>query len=190
MQKEIWKDIPNYEGLYQVSNLGRIKSLERKIKNNYNYFIHKEQLLKLCIGKKDGYVYVHLTKNNKGKTTKVHRLVAKAFIPNPYNLPQINHKDENKTNNCVDNLEWCTSKYNNNYGTRNSKLYNKTSFRKGHKPKSCKKIEKYSLDGSLLETYSSIREAGRKNNFSASSIYRCCEGKVKCRNYIWKYAKK
>lgn len=186
--QEIWKDIKDYEGLYQISNLGNVKVLDRKIKNNYNYFVRKEKILKLCVSKKDGYVYVCLTKNNKGKTVKVHRLVAKAFIPNPNNLPQVNHKDEDKTNNCVDNLEWCTSLYNNNYGTRNNKLYNKTSFKKGYKPKSCKKIEKYSFDGILLDTYFSIREAGRKNNFSASSIYRCCEGKIKCRNFIWKYA--
>jgi len=188
--QEIWKDIKGYEGLYQVSNLGNVKVLDRKIKSNYNYFIRKGRILKLCIGKKDGYVYVCLTKNNKGKTVKVHRLVAQAFIPNPNNLPQINHKDEDKTNNNVDNLEWCTSLYNNNYGTRNTKLYNKTSFRKGHKPKSCKKVAKYSLDGTLLDIYFSIREAGRINNFSASSIYRCCENKAKCRNYIWKYAEK
>ena len=185
---EIWKDIKGYEGLYQISNLGRVKSLKRKIKNFYNYYYHKEKILKLCINKKTGYVYVCLNKNNKGKVMVVHRLVAETFISNIDKLPYVNHKDENKQNNCVDNLEWCTAKYNANYGTRNSKLYNKTSFKKGHKPKTCKKVEKYSFDGELLGTYYSIREAAVKNNFSASSIYRCCEGKIKCRNYIWKYA--
>jgi hypothetical protein len=174
--KEIWKDIKGYEKLYWISNLGRVKS--------------KRKILKPCVNKRTGYIYVCLTKNNKGKDMVIHRLVAQVFIPNPNNLPQVNHKDENKNNNCVNNLEWCTPKYNCNYGTRNSKLYNKTSFRKGHKPKSCKKVEKYSLDGLLLDTYYSIREAGRKNNFSASSIYKSCEGKTKCKNYIWKYADK
>lgn len=178
--QEIWKDIKGYEGKYQISNLGNVKSL------NYNK-IGVEKLLSFW---KSKYLYVNLYKNNKGKTFKVHTLVAEAFIPNPNNYPQVNHKDENKHNNCVNNLEWCTAKYNCNYGTRNKRIYNETSFKKGHKPKSCKKVEKYSLDGLLLDTYYSIREAGRKNNFSASSIYKCCEGKTKCRNYIWKYANK
>lgn len=178
--QEIWKDVKGYEGKYQISNFGNVKSL------NYNN-MKKEKLLSFW---KSKYLYVNLYKNNKGKSFQVHRLVAEAFIPNPDNLPEVNHKDEDKLNNNVSNLEWCTTKYNCNYGTRNSRLYNKTSFRKGHKPKSCKEVEKYSLDGVLLDTYPSIQEAGRKNNFSASSIYRCCEGKIKCRNYIWKYANK
>lgn len=172
--EEIWKDIERYEGLYWISNLGRVKS--------------KRKILKPCINKRTGYIYVCLTKNNKGKVIVIHRLVAKTFLPNPYNLPFINHKDENKQNSRLDNLEWCTAKYNANYGTRNNKLYNKTSFKKGHKPSSCKKVEKYSIDGVLLETYYSIREAGRKNNISASSIYKYCEGQRTCKKYIWKYA--
>lgn len=202
--EEIWKDIPDYEGLYQISNLGRVKSLERKLKNFYNCYYHKEQILKLCVNKKTGYVYVCLNKNNKGKVMVVHKLIAETFLNKQefksmpdedrtlINLDdlEVNHKDENKQNNNVNNLEWCTHLYNVNYGTRNSKLYNRTSFKKGHKPKTCKKVEKYSFDGELLGTYYSIREAGRKNNFSASSIYNCCEGKIKCRNYVWKYADK
>lgn len=106
---EIWKDIPGYEGKYQVSNTGEVESL------NYNG-TGKTKSLKQSTDKK-GYKHVRLFKNGKGKTYKVHRLVAMLFIPNPNNLPIINHKDENKTNNNVNNLEWCTYEYNNTYGT-------------------------------------------------------------------------
>lgn len=110
---EIWKDIKGYEGLYQVSNKGRVKSL------NYRR-IGKEGILK---GRpdKDGYLRIGLYKNKKQKPFYIHRLVAIAFLPNPNNLPQVNHKDENKENNHVENLEWCTSEYNNNYGSRNER---------------------------------------------------------------------
>lgn len=133
--QEIWKDIPNYEGLYQVSNLGRVKVLDRYvnsgIKDN-NKVKRKEQILKQYM--KRGYFQVTLIHNNQRHYFNVHRLVAIAFIPNPNKYPQVNHKDENKLNNFVDNLEWCDAKYNCNYGTRNSKIYNRTSFRKGHIP--------------------------------------------------------
>ena len=108
---EIWKDIPDYKGLYQVSNLGRIKSL----------YFGKERILKTHKDKY-GYLISHLHNNSKGKTHFVHRLVALAFIPNPENYPMINHKDESRDNNCVENLEWCDCKYNLNYGSRNIRL--------------------------------------------------------------------
>lgn len=133
--QEIWKDIPNFENLYQVSNLGNVKSLEKyvnsAIKNN-SKVKRKEQILKQY--SKRGYLQVSLIKNHKRYYFNVHRLVAITFLPNPDNLPQVNHKDENTMNNNVDNLEWCTAKYNCNYGTRNKKIYNRTSFRKGHIP--------------------------------------------------------
>lgn len=135
MQEEIWKDIEGYEGIYQVSNLGNVRVLDRivnsAIKNN-DKVKRKGQILKQY--NKRGYLQVTLTVSNKRKYFNVHRLVAQAFIPNPNNLPQVNHRDENPKNNCVNNLEWCSAKYNANYGTRNSKIYNRTSFKKGHIP--------------------------------------------------------
>ena len=114
--EEIWKDIEGYEGLYQVSNLGRVKSFPRK-----GTHTTKERILKLTKSNKN-YVIVILKNNYIQKAKSVHRLVAEAFIPNPNNLPQVNHKDENKLNNKVDNLEWCDNIYNCNYGTRNKRL--------------------------------------------------------------------
>lgn len=111
---EIWKPIKDYEGLYQVSNLGRVKSLERIDSLGHK---RKEKIFK---PRKDkyGYLRVSLWKDGKGKMVSIHRLVAIHFIPNPDNLPEVNHKDENKENNTLSNLEWCDRKYNNNYGTR------------------------------------------------------------------------
>lgn len=107
---EIWKDIKDYEGLYQVSNLGRV----RNIRHN------KNKILKPIYHKK--YYQITLSKNNIRVQYRIHRLVATAFIPNPENLPEVNHKDENKVNNCVSNLEWCDSKYNNNYNNKGKRI--------------------------------------------------------------------
>ena len=113
---EEWRDIKGYEGAYQVSSYGRIRSLDRIVERKTGNYKHKGRILKQN-DDTHGYLKVNLTKHDKKKTFKVHRLVAQAFIPNPNNYTVINHKDENKTNNKVENLEWCTSKYNNNYGT-------------------------------------------------------------------------
>ena len=123
--KELWKDIEGYEGLYQVSSLGAIRSLDRyrnRPSKSGNMYIqrYKGKVLKQTLN--DGYFTIYLHKDGVNKFYSVHRLVAKAFIPNPNNLPQVNHKDENKQNNCVENLEWCTAKYNVNYGTAIERL--------------------------------------------------------------------
>ena len=150
--KEIWKDIKGYEGLYQISNFGYIKSL------HYSGGT-KQKIMKF--GKdKDGYLQIILTKNKKHKVYKVHRLVAQTFIPNPDNLPQINHRDENKQNNNVNNLEWCSNKYNSNYGTKND--WNK------------KKVAQYDLNGNFIKQYRSIIEASKEINKNHSHISQCC----------------
>ena len=131
MTEEIWRPIVGYEGLYEVSNTGRVRSLDRYVKCDYEkYRLHKGKVL--SPGKdKDGYLSVVLSCNGKHKKIAVHRLVAQAFIPNPDDLPIINHKDEDKTNNRVDNLEWCTVKYNMNYGTRNIRI-RETAIKNGY----------------------------------------------------------
>lgn len=125
---EIWKDIVGYEGLYQVSNLGNVKRL-KGYKGRGKGYIVEEHFIQPSINSR-GYQNVVLCKNGKTKTFSMHRLVAIAFLDNSNNLPQVNHKDENKLNNCVDNLEWCNSKYNNNYGTRNKKCSDKWKLKR------------------------------------------------------------
>lgn len=131
MKKEIWKDIPELEGLYQASNLGRIKSVKRIAKKEYrNNRIVKEKIMN---GSKneDGYLKVHITNKEKNinKVLFIHRLIAKTFISNPNNLPQINHKDGNKLNNCITNLEWCTNLYNQQHAWKNG--LHKPTWKKG-----------------------------------------------------------
>lgn len=123
---EEWRSIQGYEGLYEVSSYGRVKSLERYKSNNGGIQLLKEKILRPHNTKK-GYLTVQL----RNKRFTVHRLVAQAFIPNPDNLPQVNHKDEDKTNNNVTNLEWCTAKYNSNYGTAIERMIN-TKIEKGY----------------------------------------------------------
>lgn len=123
MKKEIWKDIEGFEGLYQISTYGRVKSLGRyverircgKSEKSGKLWINEKIMSPVTCGA--GYLSVALCKNNKTTHKMIHRLVAIAFIPNPNNLSQVNHKDENKTNNHIDNLEWCTDLYNKHYGT-------------------------------------------------------------------------
>lgn len=161
--KEEWKDIKSYEGLYQISNLGRVKSL------NYN---KTNTISVLKPGKCRGYLQVSLCKNGEHKYFKVHRLVAQAFIPNPNNYKEVNHKDEDKTNNRVDNLEWCTSKYNSNYGTRNKRASEK---RKGSKNPKAHRVQ-CSTTG---KKFNCIKEATEYYLINSSSISACCRGKRK-----------
>lgn len=130
LEQEIWKDIKNYEGLYKISNLGRVKSLPKYAGRSYR----KEKILKTYLDK-NGYVKVILCKNNKTRFLSIHRLLAEAFIPNPNDYPQINHKDENKQNNSLNNLEWCTCKYNINYGTRTKRDVEKRKMKREQKQK-------------------------------------------------------
>ena len=128
---EEWRPVVGYEGLYEVSNTGQIRSFDRYVKySNGRIHLHKGKVLS-PIKDKDGYLQVNLCYNGKIHQIKVHRIVAQAFIPNPNNLPQVNHKDEDKTNNSVDNLEWCTVKYNNNYGSRKDKARD-TAIKNGY----------------------------------------------------------
>lgn len=125
--EEIWKDIKGFEGLYQVSNLGRVKSLSRMIFVSNPHFTGYRKTKEKILSNKPGiikYVYVILRKDCKSFQVGVHRLVAEAFIPNPNNLPEVNHKDENPSNNQIDNLEWCSHYYNSNYGTVNQRKGN------------------------------------------------------------------
>ena len=170
--QEIWKDIKNYSN-YQVSNLGNIRRLNKDYRSpKYRYLKSKLE--------KNGYLRICLSKNSKCKYYNIHRLVAEAFIPNPNNYPIVNHKDENKTNNCVDNLEWCTYKYNNNYGNIKIKMSN-NSFKR--------KVHQYDKNMNLLNTYNSIKEASYKTNSNRRWISQCCKKEyLTCNGFYWRYA--
>lgn len=162
---EEWKDIKGYEGYYKVSNFGRIKSL----------LFNREKILKTRYNK-TGYELVNL----RNKTFRVHSLVAQAFIPNPNNYSEINHKDENKMNNNVSNLEWCDRKYNCRYGSLPHKVSER--FRKSVICYPPSKIGK--------TYFKSLLDAERKTGIDHSSISKCCRGKVKTAGgFHWEYYK-
>ena len=172
-----------YEGLYQVSDLGRIKRLS-KLKKNYDMnskefkmIMIPEKIVKPQLSRY-GYYRIGLTKNFKRTHYSVHRLVAKAFIPNPDNLPQVNHKDESKRNNHVDNLEWCTSRYNANYGTRNKRTGEQQT-----KPIKC-------IETGII--YKSLTEASKSTGLSMGNISSVCNNRVGYKTtggYHWEYIK-
>ena len=171
--EEIWKDIKGYEGLYKISNFGNVYSLN--IKRNKKLSMNRH-----------GYLYVDLMKNKVRKHFYTHRLVAEAFIENTNNLPQVNHKDECKTNNCVENLEWCDQKYNNNYGTHTQRMICTQLNRKDVS----KVVLQFDLNGNFIKEYCSSREAARTlgNRDFCSSISKCSKGIFKTAyGYKWKY---
>lgn len=156
---EEWRDIKGFERLYQVSNLGNVKSLK----------FGKERIVKprKC-GR--GYLQVGLWKDGKVKCYKVHRLVANAFLPNPNNLTEVNHKDEDKTNNKVSNLEWMTHRDNKRYS-------------------SAKAVNQYTLSGEFIRTWECMMEIEYQLGYYQTNISKCCKGKYKyAYGFLWKYA--
>ena len=175
MREEIFKDIEGYEGLYQISNLGRVKSL------NYRH-TGKEKIIK--VGKhKDGYLTVCLYKEGAKKYYTVHKLVGNAFLSNPHGFKEVNHIDEDKTNNCADNLEWCSRSYNCSYNGRAKKAGKKIAEKLG------KPVIAISKESGLIMEYESIREAERLTGVYHQNIIACCKGKYKSAgNFYWYYA--
>ena len=178
MKEEIWKDIEEfegYEGLYKVSNRGNVKSL------NYRH-TGKERILKTR-KTSDGYLLVNLYKDGKMKTYYVHQLVATAFCENPEGYTEVNHKDENKENNCIDNLEWCSRSYNLSYNGRAKKAGEKVA-EKLSKPV----LAIHKISGLILE-FSSTMEASRQTGINQGNITSCLKGRLKSAGgYYWHYA--
>ena len=173
--EEEWKEIKGYPN-YMVSNMGNVKSLG-------NNKTKKEKILKLSVDK-IGYLFVGLCKNGVQKKYFVHRLVAQAFIQNPNNYSQVNHKDENKQNNYAQNLEWCDTKYNSNYGTRLERIAEKNT----NHPSYSKVVFQYDLNGNFIKEWPSTMEVERRLGFANTHISACCLGKLKqSYGFIWKY---
>ena len=170
MNKEIWKPILGYEGLYEVSSKGRVRSIERRGT--------KGKILKPAIHIKGYYQYA-LTKDSVTKWHKAHRLVAIAFIPNPHNLPCVNHKDERPENNCVENLEWCDYHYNNTYGTRIERINKKM----------VKPILQYDLNGNLIKEWEGNRTLCREMGYNSGFISTACNKDKIAYGYRWKFKK-
>lgn len=194
---EIWKDIIWYEWLYEVSNLWRIKSLEKKIWMTINkYFsIRKEKLLYKSLDK-DWYVRTSLSKKKFLRTYKVHRLEAIAFIPNPENKPQINHINWIRDDNRLENLEWCTIKENAKH--KFDILWYKNNFQTNHPDKwkfwkdsrRSKKVNQYDLDWNFIKLWHSIAYVVIELNICSSSISNCCRWKRKTAwGFKWEYKK-
>lgn len=191
--KEIWKDIEDYKGLYQASNLGNVKSLS-KIKNNklVGKFKTKEKILSAGIDSK-GYYSVVLYKNGNKKVCSVHRLVAQTFIPNHENKPCVNHIDGNKLNNNVNNLEWCTYRENNLHALRtglNPILKGKDNPMYGRHGKNHNHsipVSQYDRNGEHIKDWVNMREAELSLNITRGKISACCNGNQKTAGgYIWK----
>jgi len=176
---EEWRDIAGYEGMYQVSNLGRVRSLDRFVECSNSRRFYKGRILSAEMDDK-GYIRVLLSVAGKRRSCMVHRLVATAFLDNSENLPEVNHKDENPANNALDNLEWCTKQYNLEYGT------GRTRSIQSHKVS----VLQYNMAGELIAEFGGVNEAaiaiGKPND--ATAITKCCKGKNKtAHGFIWKY---
>jgi hypothetical protein len=186
--EEIWKEIKDFEGLYQISNLGRVKALERTVEDQDGAYGKRTRQLKervlISKRKKDGYREIGLSKEGQRYGFLIHRLVADAFLDNPENRPFINHKDENKENNELSNLEWCLSEYNANYGTRNERLKNHSS--------NSHPILQVDKKGNILAEFNNAYQAAEKIfgmedlDVSACGIRKCVLGYRKTyKGFVW-----
>lgn len=196
-KEEIWRDIDGYKGLYQVSNYGQVKSLARIIKRSNGRNLPLKEKILVPFNNGSNYLQVKLYKEGEITAPYIHDLVAKAFIPIPDHLKQligrcyssgrpmleVNHMDENRENNCAENLEWCDSLYNNNYGNRNCRIRNSNT-----NGKCAKKVLQYSNDWQLINIYPSAMEIERQTGYKNSNIIACCKGRIEnAYGYIWRH---
>lgn len=178
---EQWKDIEGYEDLYQISTKGRVKSLQREYSVNGGLYLRKERIMKQSVVM--GYRCVTLSKKGVKRTCKVHRIVANAFIPRIKNFNIVNHKDEDKFNNNVENLEWCSYKYNTNYGTNRVRI-SKTKRDKGQ----AKSVDMYDKSGNFIRHFDSIVDAANYIGARKTDVCSVCNGRQQStKGYKFKY---
>lgn len=178
---EEWRDIPGYEGFYQVSNFGEVRSVSRDVVTKDGRIFHYKEKSLSPSSVRGGYQGVMLCKSGVNKSIMVHRLVAQSFLANPDNLPEVNHKDRNVTNNRADNLEWCTRLYNSRYDgavARRSALYKKP-------------VRQLSLNNVIINEYSSVKEASRQTGICRTSISKAATGAIsKAGGFKWQHLDK
>ena len=180
---EEWRDVVGYEGEYQVSNLGNVRSMTKKVRTKNDVYATKKGKILAQTKRAKGYLCVNLSSHGKSKCVEIQRLVANAFIPNPHGYPCVNHKDENKENNNVDNLEWCTYSYNNAYGECRKKAA--LSRLNG---KLSKAVCQYDMEMNFICEFPSLAEVKRQLGYDAAKISLCACGKRKTAyGYLWKY---
>lgn len=180
MENEIWKDVIGYEGLYQVSNLGRVKSLPKKTANRFRAeIVYLKQQTDIF-----GYRHYVLSKNSVSKKIKTHRIIAEAFIKNKHNKSQINHINGIKHDNRIENLEWCSQSEN----QKHAYILGLQKSKKGADNVLSKKVNQYDLEGKFIKTYGSAREAGRITKIDRADISKCAVGKKKTAGgFVWDY---
>lgn len=183
MNTEQWRPIEEFEGFYKVSNFGHIRSLDRVVISKRGIpMTFKGKELK-CFVATNGYKNVILKKSGIEYPQIVHRIVAKAFLPNPNNLPQVNHKNEVKTDNRVSNLEWCDVSYNAKYKDAQKRRYKNGGGRRK------RPVNQFTTDGRFLRTFQSIAEAAKAVGAKQNAITHCCQGRFKTSmGYRWRYA--
>ena len=177
---EIWRDIEGYEGKYQISNMGRVRSLKQLYSGTY---VYREKLIAPVKQKYDDYVYVNLYKDGKSKHYKVHRLVALYFIPNPLKKREVNHINGCKADNRAINLEWVTPKEN--------MAHAKAVLKINPQRNQLTPVIQYDKSGNIIADYKSLQDAARATGLFTTNISACCRGKIKtCGGFVWKYKNK
>lgn len=173
MEQEIWKDIKGYEGLYKISNTGKVLSLRTG------------KIRATCVNN-SGYEITHLYKDAVDTSCTIHKLVAQAFVPNPNNFPEINHLNENKVDNRAENLEWCSRRYNQVYSGNIEKWTKAGAL--GSKAKKSKRVYQFTLEGDFIKEWFSAREAQAELGIKRTGIGKCCLGKYKqCGGFLWSF---
>lgn len=190
MGAEVWKSIKGFEGLYEVSNMCRVKSLTRMVRGSYGSQRPIEEKILRQYVRTDGYYTLMLSKESKNKRFVTHRLIAEAFIENSDGFPFVNHINGIKTDNRIENLEWCTGSGNMRHaydiGLINRELLKENGMKASLKRR--KIVEQYSLEGKLIAVFESHKTAGNKTNIFPSSISQCCSGKNKTAGgFVWKH---
>lgn len=178
---EIWKPVKGYEDKYEVSNKGNVRSLNWKNTGAIRLLYLKHH--------PSGYRQVQLFGDGGSKMVCVHRLVAEAFIPNPDSLPQVNHLDYDRTNNRVENLEWCTHSHNMKHSWLNKNRKQRTSWRRKWRKNSTENIIQFTKDGEFVKVWETCISIKHELGYNQTSIWECCDGKRKTAyGYLWRYA--